>query len=124
MTDLRRGFLSELAYVCDYRKGGDTVTAIGLESTPEHYIFWVAANTRPAKKVVPFLQSLLLKLKHVATTQAAFGGDMERIAEECIGFGALRIKKYNNLIRSLLQKCSEYLVNRKSDDGQSSRFLL
>lgn len=34
LEDVWRRFLNELAYMCDYDKGGDTVTAIGLESSP------------------------------------------------------------------------------------------
>src|ERR1700761_7222066 len=49
IKDLRRRFLSELAYICDYDKGGETVAAIGLQSTPQCYVFWVAANSCPAK---------------------------------------------------------------------------
>ena len=56
LKELRRRFLNELAYVCDYNKGGDTVTAIGLESTPQRYVFWVGANTSPQKRIVPFVE--------------------------------------------------------------------
>src|SRR5215470_16849587 len=36
---VRRRFLNNLCYVCDYVKGGDTTTAIGLEHCPEKYTF-------------------------------------------------------------------------------------
>jgi hypothetical protein len=39
LTDLRRMFLDALAYMCDYDEGGESVTALGLEFTPERCIF-------------------------------------------------------------------------------------
>lgn len=39
IRDARRKFLKALAYAYDYEKGGDTVTAIGLEQTPEANVF-------------------------------------------------------------------------------------
>ena len=39
IQDVRRTFLSDLAYMCDYDKGGKTVTAIGLQYTPRGHIF-------------------------------------------------------------------------------------
>ncbi|KAF1978218.1 hypothetical protein BU23DRAFT_379484, partial [Bimuria novae-zelandiae CBS 107.79] len=56
---LIRKLLCDLAYMCDCEKGGDTVTAIGLESKPHGHIFWVASNTNPFIKTIPFLVSLL-----------------------------------------------------------------
>ncbi|KAK2808081.1 hypothetical protein FQN50_004999 [Emmonsiellopsis sp. PD_5] len=50
-VDLRRDFLTQLAYLCDYMKGGDTVTATGVQADPQipnweegEYILWMAAN--------------------------------------------------------------------------------
>lgn len=40
LQDVRRTFLTNLAYMCDYDKGGNTVTAIGLEETPQTTAFW------------------------------------------------------------------------------------
>jgi hypothetical protein len=38
LKDKRRTFLSELAYMCDYDKGGETITALGLQHTPKKLI--------------------------------------------------------------------------------------
>jgi hypothetical protein len=61
--ELKREFLNELAFLCDYKKGGDTVTALALGQTPQGYVFWVAANKCPRTRIVPFLRELLLLLK-------------------------------------------------------------
>jgi hypothetical protein len=66
IKDLRRIFLTELAYMCDYDKGDETVTALRLESTPERYIFWVASNAGSTTKTNNFLVSLLTKITQVS----------------------------------------------------------
>jgi hypothetical protein len=118
-TDLRRIFLNELAYICDYDKDGDTVTTIGLEETPQEYVFWVAANTCPEKKAIPHLRSVLSMLKSIAAGSSQVETDISDLAETCIKFAASRIKKYLHLIRPLVQKCSRNLRSRQSDDGKS-----
>lgn len=106
LKDLRRRFLTELAYACDYDKGGDTVTAIGLESTPQRYIFWVASNSCPKKKIVPFLQSLLVKLRHISTQKGqSMPEGANGIATQCIRFATPRIRKYRSLLNQLLRRC-------------------
>jgi hypothetical protein len=112
LKDVRRRFLNELAYMCDYDKGGDTVTAIGLESTPQRYVFWVASNSCPKGKIVPFLESLLIALRRTSATT-------EDIAVQCISFAATRVKKYRSHLNPLLRRCLEWLVRTKRDDGMS-----
>src|SRR5277367_5593909 len=44
LRELMRAFLKQLAYICDAEKGGDTVTAIAAEQTPQGVILWIASN--------------------------------------------------------------------------------
>jgi hypothetical protein len=117
LQELRRSFLSELAYICDFDKGGDTVTAIGLESNPQKYVLWVASNSCPRKKIVPFLESLLAKLRDTSAAAAPITPDgANNIAMECIGFATPRIKKYRSLLSPLLGKCQAYLSITERED--------
>lgn len=119
LKELRRRFLNELAYVCDYNKGGDTVTAIGLESTPQRYVFWVGANTSPQKKIVPFLEALLAKLRGISSAATSkVQEEADNIAIECIKFGTLRINKYRQLLKPLLKKCQENLAKSQSEESR------
>jgi hypothetical protein len=93
--DTRRKFLNALTYACDYQKGGDTVTAIGLEKKPEANVFWVASNKDPTNKIVPFLKKLLAKLANSSTDEKKLEEDIMRT---CIDFATPRIKKYKGLI--------------------------
>jgi hypothetical protein len=119
MNVLRRKFLSEMAYMCDFDKGGDTVTAIGLESTPQRHVFWVASNTCPRKKIVPFLESLLTELRDLSTTVGpVLPGEALRIASYCIRFATPRIKKYRSHLNPLLRKCQRYLARAEGNGGK------
>lgn len=104
--DARRTFLKALAYVCDYDKGGDTVTAIGLEQTPEANVFWVASNKDPTNKIVPFLKKLLTKLTSSSTNEKT----LEDIVRMCTGFATPRIRKYKSLITRELKKAGTRLT--------------
>ncbi|KAI1334505.1 hypothetical protein F5Y15DRAFT_287442 [Xylariaceae sp. FL0016] len=43
-SEIRRKFLDSFAYLCDYKKGGATVTAAALQKLPCGNILWLAAN--------------------------------------------------------------------------------
>ncbi|KAH8710108.1 hypothetical protein GQ44DRAFT_830486 [Phaeosphaeriaceae sp. PMI808] len=117
LQDVRRRFLSELAYMCDYDKGGDTVTAIGLEATLQGYIFWVASNSCSKTRIPPFLKSLLDKLRHSsAATTASTPEDAKDIVGQCITFATPRIKKYRSHLKPLLRKCLRHLATTDRED--------
>ncbi|TVY42409.1 hypothetical protein LOCC1_G004017, partial [Lachnellula occidentalis] len=64
-TELRRSFVDKLAYICDFRKGGSTVTALALQKTNQGVVFWLAANETVKVKVIDFLRTVLGHLKKV-----------------------------------------------------------
>jgi hypothetical protein len=45
IDELRRSFIDSIAYICDYEKGRDTVTAAALQREPVGVTVWLAANT-------------------------------------------------------------------------------
>jgi hypothetical protein len=116
LKDLRRTFLSELAYMCDYDKGGETVTALGWEFTPERYIFWVGSNTGLKTKTIDFLVSLLTKIMHSSTTSSLVEITAE-VASFCIGFATMRIRKYRSHLRPLLRRCISHLTEAQRAAG-------
>ncbi|RYO03997.1 hypothetical protein AA0121_g12909 [Alternaria tenuissima] len=112
LLDLRRIFLSELAYMCDYDKGGETVTAIGLQSTPQKHIFWIASNAGPKTKMIEFLRLLLTQVVD-ASTSLDTADHAARLALQCIAFAIPRIRKYRSHLEPLLQKSVSYLARTK-----------
>ena len=57
-----RRFLQNLCFVCDFKKGGSTCTAIGLEELDTHYNFCVASNGE-TDTIVAFLRTTLGDLR-------------------------------------------------------------
>jgi hypothetical protein len=113
--ELRRRFLSELAFLCDHKKGGDSVTAIGLEQTPQGYVFWVAANTCPKTKIVPFITKLLSRLKD--TSRQTDDQLSEEIFTTSVTFARAKIKTYAGFLLSDLARLMEFPACRDSVMG-------
>lgn len=119
LLDLRRTFLNDLAYMCDYDKGGETVTAIGLQSTPQKHIFWVASNAGSKTKTITFLRSLLRQIMHASAAPDA-AKFVPELALQCIAFATPRIKKYRSHLKPLLRRCVSYLTETKQASGEFS----
>jgi hypothetical protein len=104
---LRRQFLDELAFLCDHEKGGDSCTAIALGQTPQHWVFWVAANKSPERLIIPFLIELLKILEgaHGNRDGQLLIGDIFRIS---VTFARGRIKTYARYLLADLEKLREF----------------
>ena len=118
---LRRNFLEKLAFVCDYEKGGASVTAIALQQTPAAVIFWVAANEDVKSKVKPFLETILSSLERLHSKPA---GSVIKEAEDevfrrAVQFGKSRIKAYMRCMKEPLDECREILAKSDRDSDQS-----
>jgi hypothetical protein len=100
-----RNFLRGLAYFCDFKKGGDTYTGIGLEETKTEYIFWVTSNKyRP--ELAEFLRDLLNRLKELKelkdAPEATKGLLRRNLQEFCFTKSDKRISMYQtHLIKSV-----------------------
>ncbi|KAF4944908.1 hypothetical protein FGADI_12336 [Fusarium gaditjirri] len=123
---IRRRFLKNLCFICDYRKGGDTTTSIALESQKNEVILWVAANFTPHDKVILFLNDILQQLQRDPK-----GTEEERerlrvkLTKKCLEFATPRLKKEGKLLLRTAAYCEKYL---KEDDtvvqGAERRSLL
>ena len=116
---MRRLLLQKLAYLCDYTKGGASVTALALEHRPAGTTFWVAANSCPEGRIVPFLRGLLKKLRDFV------GGDLmdgeavrEDILSECVMFARLRFKTYLQFLRKQFECVKGQLKHRVDMDAR------
>jgi len=102
---IRRQFLRDLAFICQYKKDGDTVTAIGVEDRPEHFVYWVAANKDASPRIVPFLRNSLVQLKDIASS----GTDQSRLTDEfvkrCMEEARARILAETNMLKGRIREC-------------------
>jgi hypothetical protein len=113
---VRRLFLNQLAFLCDYNKGGDSVTAISIQHTPQRRIFWIAANICPSKKIAPFVQDCLSLLKHVAESRVVDDEAMDQFLAASIDHAKPRIKAYVHSFTRLFEACRENLKNKAVED--------
>jgi hypothetical protein len=118
LRELRRNFLQQLAYICDYKKGGDTVTAVALEARPSGITYWVAANTTPTRSTISFLRGILDTLKSLASSPPEHRNIIEdEIIRRCIKFNLKRLKAYRDFLQKSLQPCLESLRGSKTLEG-------
>ncbi|RGP79944.1 hypothetical protein FLONG3_1888 [Fusarium longipes] len=110
LADVRRRFLKNLSYVCDYRKGGDTTTSMALEDKRKSVVFWVAGNLTPRDKVVQFLTEILELLRNEPQQTEAEQKTLEdRLGRRCAEFAAPRLKKECKLLHRAARYCENHL---------------
>ncbi|KAF6814847.1 hypothetical protein CSOJ01_03858 [Colletotrichum sojae] len=116
LKDAQRRFLKNLAFLCDYNKGGDTTTAIAVEDREDCYVFWVATNEGVKDKVTQFLDNILERVKSAAgltNERDAIEGALAVSAQ----FAQSRIKKEAAILRNAAIQCSSFLGEAvKQDD--------
>lgn len=118
LRELRRTFLGQLAYVCDYLKGGDTVTAMALEAQPSGVTFWVASNIELSAGAISFLRGILHTLQGLALSRPEQRTTIEdNIGRRCIGFNLKRVKTYQTLMQKPLQHCLASLRSSEESEG-------
>ena len=122
LRELRRNFLEQLAYICDYEKGGDTVTAMALEARPSGVTYWVSSNTMPSPKAISFLRRILGILKSLAFSHAEHRNiEEDRIIQRCISFNRQRLKAYRKFLQKFLPRCLESLKSSEELEGMCLR---
>ncbi|EFW16609.1 conserved hypothetical protein [Coccidioides posadasii str. Silveira] len=100
LDKLRRSFINGIATICDFRKGGDTVTAAALQATPEHTVIWLSANKTPSAKTVNYLEGILAILTEVTVEKRS--STSEEIIRRIIEFCEPRLSYYcNELVKEL-----------------------
>ncbi|KAL2877444.1 hypothetical protein SGCOL_007185 [Colletotrichum sp. CLE4] len=103
--DVRRRFLKNLAFLCDYRKGGSTAAAIAVEDRSDCYVFWVALNEGAGDKVMDFLKDVLKRLRVFCERFDDRVTAEEALVARCTVFGATRLRQESRILRSSANKC-------------------
>ncbi|KAI9669193.1 MAG: hypothetical protein M1817_004735 [Caeruleum heppii] len=115
-AELSREFVNQVAYICDFKTGGDTVTACALESTPATVIIWLAANRAIGAKVIDFLRHILENLRGMSDASV----ERRQVSEQSlfsniVRFGIQRAKTYQRFLRGPLERTIKVL--RQSRNG-------
>lgn len=113
----RRQLLDNLAYLCDYDKGGPTTAAVALEELNDCYVFRVASNDPDIQEtVMPFLQSVVDDLQHL--THESNEEQKERFVQRCVTFAERRVRKEMGIFQHLVQDYNSHLQEAPSEMGE------
>jgi hypothetical protein len=114
--ELRRRFLNSLSYICDYQKGGDTITAIGAAAGPGYY---VAGNKTPQEKVRTFLKLVFSRLEQMYNVESRERLKMEReLLELCASFSEQRIQTYWRFLQVSMAECRDGPQDESTGAGE------
>lgn len=119
---LRRSFVRNLAYLCDFETGGDRVAAIALENTPQGTIYHLATNKCPDiesganDRVIEFLQAVLLMLSK--SSLDAVKELEDGLFEKAVKFSSSRIQDYAKRLESQVERILNHLNNSHSNKGE------
>lgn len=110
--------MDKLAYVCDFKKGGSTVTALALQKTYQGVTFWVAANDTVKPRVMDFLQQILQLLKNVNSSSRA--NTESQLLSLVVAFNGDRLDYYWNTLSRDLPTCMDRLSGLEGSAGKVS----
>lgn len=120
--ELRRSFLECISYLCDYEKGGATVTAAALQKLDYSNFLWLASNEGVKPNVEEFVLWVLERLKDITPdTQESIKRDILRRA---VKLAAQRMEFYRTKMVEFSKRCRTLLKAMDSDiqgDRISSR---
>ncbi len=112
---LSKRFLDELAYICDYSPGGDTVAAIAIQDGP-HLIYWVVANTSKGSKIKPFLSDILQLLGQVYNASEERVSTLEyQISDRAMVFSAQKLQRYRFMLKRTINTCLSILKGQNGE---------
>lgn len=118
-TELRRSFVDKLAYICDFKKGGSTVTALALQKTYQGIVFRIAANETVRPRVIEFLRKVLHLLKKIEA-EASRKGTQAQLLALIVPFNQERLDYYWSALSKEIPLC----IKRLQDLGVSTGKLV
>ena len=110
ITGVRRRFLKNLSFICDYDKGGRTTSTVAVEERIDCCVIWVSSNEGAGPKVVNFLESALSRLRAISNSaENENTGHDAALAQQCVSFVSNRIWKEWKLLTNSAKKCFDLL---------------
>lgn len=113
-TEKRRRLLQNLCYVCDFKKGGETCTATGLEDCQTSYRFWVASNSKTANIVAFLKEALDMLCNSVNSAGSDLDTKKSAFVQICVEFAGKRIKEEQKLLLKEAAQCTSKLATNSS----------
>lgn len=111
----RRRFLNNLAFLCDYMKGGPSTSSLALQDRPDCNVFWISSNEGPSDSVLEFLRSVIATVKHFHAIPEEEKAEVEEhLLQRCVDFCTKRIKKQAHGLASSVRTCQNSLPTHKN----------
>lgn len=123
---VRRRFLGNIAFFCDYTKGGRTSTAVAIEDGRICNTFWVSSNEGPQEEVRTFVESVITKAKafHAIPDDQKAEAEID-LTGQCINFALSRIRKQAHGLSNSAQSCRKFITATMTDQqGERSPEIL
>ena len=127
---VRRRFLKNLAYFCDFRKGGETTASIAVEEREHCFVFWLALNdgnrhaSTQEDSSVGFLTGVLTRLQHLLVQSDIARAEAEtEFLEYCVVYASSRITKEAKALSFAMRKSIELLRHVDGAGGKMDIFL-
>ncbi|KAL2759301.1 hypothetical protein ACRALDRAFT_2094136 [Sodiomyces alcalophilus JCM 7366] len=107
----RRGFLQNLAYLCDYKRGGGTTTtSIAAEMSDGELRLWVSSNGGVAHECLDFLTGILHMLRGANNMDIGQQAVMAlSITRRYTEFASPRLTHYVKRLSALAGRCKTHL---------------
>ncbi|KAK1574183.1 uncharacterized protein LY79DRAFT_524315 [Colletotrichum navitas] len=115
IQDARRRFLKNLCFLCDYKKGGDSTTAIAVEEREDCYVFWVSSNEGPGESVTRHLSDVLDHVQRFASHSEDRVTSEEALLVMCTAFASLRIRQLIRILRNAARRCRVSLEGAQNE---------
>jgi hypothetical protein len=124
--NLQCSFLDRLAYICDFKKGGATVTAIALKQRPVGVVFWVVANENVKGNIVKALKNIL---KGLAGLDGTTGNEWVAMVEEktfrCAAkLGMPQVESYWHSMQVSLRECLKVLEKEPESEQNKGELII
>lgn len=121
MQVIRRRFFDNIAYLCDYTKGGDSTSAIGLEDSEDCYNFWIASN-QTSTKIVDFVDDILKDIKAFLSLKSSPREEAEKnFVHKCINFARQRVNKEAKMLSNIFNRCIKHVEEQRLLEGMSPK---
>lgn len=119
----RRRFLRNLAFLCDYKKGGPSTTSIAVEDRHDCNLFWVASNEEPPGSVLEFLKSVIDAVRGFPSLPEERQTEVEQDLEvRSVIFAAKRIKNHAQSLVSSARTCRKHVTTHLP--AETGEFIL
>lgn len=108
-------FLNQLSWLCDYDKGGDSTSSIGVERTPEGPKYWLAAHSDIKRKGFKHLKKVLGKLNELTTLPLDKQRPVcDRLLKDSIEFSERKFNNYEKSLKTAIH-FAQMSLNQKED---------